>query len=211
MTFRYHSDKINFECPLTVSKCTVCKSETYVEPLCPTHVVEKFGVAVRKSSIEGAGLGLYTLRAIRKGELICPPYLGKILTKKELDDIYGEGSAPYTLELRKDTYVDAACQRSWAAFINHAPHKVANAKFAVYRGVANVRATRNIEPHSEILVNYGKDYFRYKDNTYTQTTFPLAFESEMKNPFNPKPVTAPKRHRSKSPVPGSSPHRPIVL
>jgi len=190
MSFEYHSNKTAFKYPLTISKCTaintrgrVCGKQTSVEPLCPTHLARIFGVAVRPSSIPDAGLGLFTLRDIRKNSIIVPPYTGVTHSADSIRALYQDGSAPCTLQINNDVFVDASYQRSWAAFINHAERKKANARFAIWtaRRVANIRATRDIKAGSEIFIDYGNDYFRFNDNVVTRTIYPRKFEVQMNN------------------------------
>lgn len=186
MSFRYESDTKKFELPLRKFQCLAedengkkCGAETYVFLMCPKHAAEHYDVAVRPSLIPNAGLGLFALRDFKKNEILTPPYTGEILSNRTLNSRYGDGSAPYTLELKRDMYTDASAHRCWAAFINHTKHKKANTKFAVFREVANVRATKDIPAGTELLVDYGDDYFRYSDKVTTKTTFPAHFEAQL--------------------------------
>jgi SET domain len=214
MTFYYNSDKTVFECPLVVSACTaidehghVCGKQTLVEPLCPAHLAHIFGVGVRVSSIPNAGFGLFALRDIRKKDLITPPYTGVVHTADSINALYKNGSAPYALGINSDMFVDAACQRSWAAFINHTGMTKSNAKFAIWAAqqTANIRATKDIKAGSEILLHYGKNYFRFNDNVHTRTVYTAVFAKEMQNVFSSPTHLAHKR--SSSPAPRSKQKR----
>lgn len=224
MSFRYHSDKTDFQCPLVESSCTQCGKKTLVEPLCPAHVAEKFGVAVRRSNIPDAGLGLFALRDINKNDLIVPPYTGTVYDANAIIALYKNGSAPYTLTVNHDRYIDAACKRSWAAFINHTTAKKTNARFVLWaaKQTINIRATKDIKAGSEILIHYGDVYFNFNDNVKTETVFTPQFEKDMqdaalikfdKEKKISKKDKGKKRKRSKSPVapPGSSRSNPIVV
>lgn len=83
-----------------------------------------------------------------------------------MDERYGDGLAPYALQINKNTYVDSACSRGTASFINTKPRHN-NARFSVYSGraghppSASVRATKRITSGQEIFVDYGEDTPRY--------------------------------------------------
>jgi len=126
-------------------------------------------VDIRPSTIPGAGLGLFALKEFNNGDLVVP-YKGEILTKEQMDERYGDGLAPYALQINKNTYVDSACERGTGSFINTNPKKN-NARFSVYSGrsgsppAASVRAIRKIPAGAEIFVDYGPDTPRYIPTT----------------------------------------------
>ena len=120
---------------------------------------------IRPSTIPNAGLGLFTLQEFKSGDLIVP-YKGEILTRAQMDERYGNGLATYALQINKNTYIDSACARGTASFINTFPRHN-NARFSVHSGRAghppgaSVRATKKIPAGSEIFVDYGPDRARY--------------------------------------------------
>jgi len=90
------------------------------------------------------------------------PYKGEVITKAQMDERYSGGLAPFALQINKNTYIDSACQRGTASFINTNP-KHNNARFSVYSGradhppAASVRAIKKIPVNAEIFVGYGGD------------------------------------------------------
>ena len=118
---------------------------------------------VKQSTIPGAGLGLFTRRAISKGALIAE-YKGKISTWKEAEHI--NGTNPYILFLNNNHVIDALpFKRALARFANDANGfhkkrgKVNNASYVSYNKRVYIQATKNIPAKSEILVSYGKEYW----------------------------------------------------
>ena len=158
-----------FTCKLECCRCEAttktggrCRRRTKKQlPYCYEHARSILHVDIRPSTIDGAGLGLFALEQFNPGDLIAP-YKGEILNRKQMDDRYGEGLAPYALEINKNTYIDSACSRGTASFINTKKgHN--NARFSVYSGraghppSASVKATKRILPNQEIFVDYGVD------------------------------------------------------
>ena len=144
---------------------------------CFQHLKSELGLLTKPSSIPGAGTGLWTVRNWKRGDKIVQ-YHGEILTDAELDERYGPGdvTAPYTVEEKKNKHIDAACNRSTAAFINHQPNARANTRFAVSRNppavwivaTKNIQATKD-EPR-ELFINYGRDYHFNQPGVSFRTT-----------------------------------------
>ena len=105
-------------------------------PFCNVHARSIFGVTVRPSGIHGAGL--FATRAFAPGQPVAP-LLGRYLTKRRLDAIYGDNlnTAPYAvtapprllrgrgrLARNRRTVVDGACARYIGHYANTAtaPH-----------------------------------------------------------------------------------------
>ncbi len=113
--------------------------------------------------------GLFALKQFNPGDLIAP-YKGEILTRAQKDARYGDGLAPYAVEVNKNTFIDSACSRGTASFINTKP-KHNNARLSVYSGKAghppgaSVKATKRILPDQEIFVDYGEDTKKFLPKT----------------------------------------------
>ena len=163
----------DFTCTLECCRCTAetktgsrCERRTRKQlPFCYQHARTLSHIDIRPSTIPNAGLGLFTLQEFKSGDLIVP-YKGEILTRAQMDERYGNGLATYALQINKNTYIDSACARGTASFINTFPRHN-NARFSVYSGRAghppgaSVRATKKIPAGSEIFVDYGPDRARY--------------------------------------------------
>lgn len=124
-------------------------------------------LVVKKSKLPKAGKGLYTLKNIKRGEIVCE-YEGEKLTWKEClrrnNEMEGKGA--YFFHITDKNCVDAQ-YTLWAVgrYANDAagPGRVTglrnNAKYEVIKGKPYIVATRNIKEKEEILVSYGKDYW----------------------------------------------------
>ncbi|MBN8696298.1 MAG: SET domain-containing protein [Bacteroidetes bacterium] len=123
-------------------------------------------LVVKKSTLPGAGKGLFTKRDIKKGERIIE-YLGEIITEKELDkraekDIYG-----YAMFISKKKCIDAYfTPNELARYANDAKglSKVKglnnNASYEVWRNRGWIKAEKDIPAGSEIFVSYGAEYWK---------------------------------------------------
>lgn len=121
---------------------------------------------IKKSTIPGAGKGLFTKRDIKKGERIVE-YLGEIVTEAELDrraenDIYG-----YAFYISKKKCVDAYyTPKEIARYANDAKGLTKikgitnNCCYVVYKNSGWIKAEKNIPKGSEILVAYGAEYWK---------------------------------------------------
>lgn len=167
-TFSAH--ETDFTCKLECCRCAAdtktggrCKRRTKKQlPYCYEHARSLLHVDIRPSTIPGAGLGLFALQEFKADDLIAP-YKGELLTLAQMNERYhleDGGLAPYALQINANTFVDSACSRGTASFINTKPRHN-NARFSVYSGraghppSASVRATKRIAPGQEIFVDYG--------------------------------------------------------
>ncbi|MCC7303382.1 MAG: SET domain-containing protein [Bacteroidia bacterium] len=125
-------------------------------------------LVVRKSRIPGAGKGLFTTSRIRRNDIIVE-YKGEKMTWKGAIRRYGKNVdyAPYLYYVSNSNCVDAAhTKKEMARYANDAngPNKKKGMKNnCVYRnikGVPHIVAVREISPNSEILVDYGADYWK---------------------------------------------------
>ena len=117
---------------------------------------------VDKSSIPSAGSGLFTSKRIEKGELIIE-YTGEINTWDEVrhdaDNLY--------IYFVNDNYVINAKDHSEAIAryandahgLNRMPDLHNNSRFVNIHGKIFIKATKLIQPGSEIFVDYGKAYW----------------------------------------------------
>lgn len=120
-------------------------------------------LVVKRSTIPGAGKGLFTRKAIPKGTRIVE-YKGKVTSWKDADHRHGENG--YIYYVKRYHVIDAL------------PYKKAMARFANdargitrIKGIRNnaayvedglkvyIESTHNIPANSEILVGYGKEYW----------------------------------------------------
>ena len=181
MSFHYNLNGIQeFHCNLQCMRCVAinrtgqqCSRRTCKHlAMCYQHI-KNLGLEIKTSSIPGAGFGLFALVDIPKGAQIAE-YFGELLTRDQIDERYGGdlGIAPYAVKLRaRGLYVDSACRRSLASYINGASRDYpANSVFVNSTPTTiNIRAARGIRAGNEIIVSYGREYFRNIDNHTHET------------------------------------------
>ena len=121
-------------------------------------------LVVKRSKLPGSGKGLFTKKFIPKGTRIVE-YKGRISTWKDVN--HQEWDNGYIFYVKRDHVIDAA------------PYKKAMARFAndarginKVKGITNnseykedglrvfIVAKKDIPAGSEILVDYGKDYWK---------------------------------------------------
>ena len=146
------------QCTATTAKGNRCRKRTCRSGLCWQHLKRDSGLRIRPSGVPGAGLGLFAAAEFKRGDVIAP-YEGEKLTRRRVDERYGDETAQYVLCRDAAHCVDASASNASAArFANDArgSDKRNNAR---YRGF-NIAATRTVRPGDEILVPYGREYWR---------------------------------------------------
>jgi SET domain-containing protein len=118
---------------------------------------------VKRSTIAGAGEGLFALKDFKRKDLIAK-YEGEVLTKAQTNTRYGntqQDLAPYGIQASKNKIIDASCKRGVASYANSKPNHQ-NATFSVYQGhEVRLIASKNIKKGDEVFVSYGRDYFNH--------------------------------------------------
>jgi uncharacterized protein len=119
-------------------------------------------VEVRESVIPGAGRGLFTLEHISKDEIACV-YTGELLRTAEAVRLKDKS---YLMRLGPQVYVNAGDESVHGAvlarYINDCRNpRLYNVVFDKYpeRGLADVRALRDIAVGEELYVDYGRWYW----------------------------------------------------
>jgi SET domain-containing protein len=146
-----------------------CKRRTCVRgDYCYQHLASVKGLEVKKSSLTAAGLGLWAVRAFKKGENIIE-YTGEKMSKKQFDKLRPESD--YGFLLNKELVLDA--RRTTAGVGRYSNDcrlqnkkkkqcQGANSRFVVdsKQKTVQIRATRNIRAGEEVFVPYGKAYWK---------------------------------------------------
>lgn len=145
------------QCTATTKKGGRCGSKTARGQYCWTHLRQQEGLRVKQSSLGAhAGAGLFAEKDFRRGERIAW-YTG--------DWIHDDRGGFYTLQIAANKTVDAARTNTapgrWANDPRGSGRR-ANARFAAdhVRGRASLRATKAIRKGEEVLVSYGKQYWK---------------------------------------------------
>lgn len=118
---------------------------------------------VRRSTLKGAGKGLFTTKPIAKGTKIVE-YRGKITTWKEVNDRNGLNG--YIYYVNRNHVLDAwATKKALARYANDAQGLVRtvgirnNSTYETEGLRVFIVAAKKIPAGSEILVGYGKEYW----------------------------------------------------
>ena len=125
---------------------------------CHDHLRRELGLVVKRSTVSGAGNGLFTTVGRKRGNLITP-YVGETKTESQQDKRYGiDATAPFSLEVSRNKIIDPSCQRG-GAYANHMPASKANCRFAGNKSSgADIIAHKGIAAGSELFVNYGSSF-----------------------------------------------------
>jgi SET domain-containing protein len=99
-----------------------------------------------------AGLGLFALKTIKKGEFIAY-YRGRRITNEEADRLWTK----YLFELNSRWTIDGSNRSNVARYINHSCRP--NAETDVKKHKILITAIKTIQPGDEITYNYGRAYF----------------------------------------------------
>lgn len=119
---------------------------------------------VKKSTIPGAGKGLFTKKSIPKGTRIVE-YKGKRTTWKEVKD--EDGRNGYIFYINRNNVINGLPdKKALARYANDARGLVRingllnNSEYVVDGSKAYIEAKKNIPAGGEVFVDYGKDYWK---------------------------------------------------
>ncbi|HQQ98018.1 MAG TPA: SET domain-containing protein [Cyclobacteriaceae bacterium] len=119
---------------------------------------------IKKSTLPGAGKGLFTKKAIPKGTRIVE-YKGQIMTWKEVQKLPDERNG-YVFYFTLKHVIDAWKHNGFAHFANDAKGIVRkegirnNSEYVTEGRRCYIEATRDIRPFEEIFVGYGGEYWQ---------------------------------------------------
>jgi SET domain-containing protein len=125
---------------------------------------------LKKSLIPGAGKGLFVKNEIKKGEIVCE-YEGEIVPWSVCEKRAEEGHEGYAFFITKNRCVDAyftkeaiARYANDAKGIGRVEGLKNNAQYEIKTRQGEKRvfivAIKNIKPNDEVLVDYGKEYWK---------------------------------------------------
>lgn len=172
---------IRFEGYMLKGKCSIanCDRHQYIPfDYCNTHLESELHLQIRPSNIPNAGMGVFafnpalgnTAKVFSKGEKICA-YIGEQINDHELNQRYGELTAPYCVKYSKNKYIDGALIRGIGTLFNTNTTSNAKNKANLYlatRGTRykiGVKAIKDIKNNEEIYVSYG-DQYRFNDGKH---------------------------------------------
>jgi SET domain-containing protein len=156
-----HTIVVRKRCAYVDPKGKKCSRETTItHPYCPAHTQKVLQFKVAKSKVPGAGLGLFTLKPIKKGE-VALYYEGEKLKVSDYNERYEkEGFGEYGMTLGSKYVIDA---RKTSSGLGRyvcdytGSGKKANVKYYDNKGKIEITAKRDIEAGEELMVSYGKE------------------------------------------------------
>ena len=139
-----------------------CRQLTRIGCLCWNHLARDAGLRVKRSTVPGAGRGLFAERDLEAGADL-GVYSGLEVSGPEA--LRGDRSGAYALEVKRGLLIDAApTNAAVTRFANDArgTSKRPNAAFRrnPRTGEVHLKATRRIRRGEEVLVSYGPAYWR---------------------------------------------------
>jgi SET domain-containing protein len=156
-----HTIKVKAQCKYKDKDGHRCKTMTTItHPYCAKHTRSVLGLFVAKSTIKGAGLGLFTTRPIKKGTYIVE-YAGERMPTKKYDLRYeDESHGEYGMEFNKRIAIDARKTSSGLGRYvcdHYGSGKPANVEYLTTTKRIEITAKKNIEAGEELLVSYGRE------------------------------------------------------
>ncbi|MGN6647692.1 MAG: SET domain-containing protein [Cytophaga sp.] len=161
MTQINHSIVVKKQCAYKDSTGKRCKTIcTLTHPYCPEHTASELSFRVDQSTVPFAGLGLFTLKKIKKGS-VALLYEGEKLTIDQYNKRYDkEGHGEYGMTLGKKHVIDARKTSSGLGrFVCDftGSGKKANVEYLDNDGVIEIVAKKKIKAGEELLVDYGDE------------------------------------------------------
>jgi hypothetical protein len=158
----------SIQCKDITKKGTRCKRRCVIgSAFCSSHLAYNHHLKIKKSTIPDAGKGLFASDPLssdpneivfKKGATIVQ-YEGETINLEKLENRYGDKTAPYSVMISKNKYIDASKIRSVGSLANtNPPHNNATLSVSTGRGTASLKATKNIKNGEEIFLSYGRSY-----------------------------------------------------
>jgi hypothetical protein len=144
-----------------------CRRRTLRSGLCHFHLQRDQNLRIKQSTIPNAGLGLFAgNKPITRNQVVVP-YTGQYSST--------EANGNFVLEVNKNRFINANRYTDTGGFANecrrkdHKDHHCSgnNSKFSISPNTqeAVIKATKTIEPQTEVLIPYGALYWRRVDKT----------------------------------------------
>lgn len=165
------------QCEATVASGAQCKARVCIGlPFCHAHSKSILHLRIGPSLIEGAGKGLFAFggRGATHDTIVFRPrdhvveYMGELITRDELYDLYGDHNAHYSVAIDGTWAVSAEQHRGIGSTANHGNNRVANCRLSANtrERKVSIKATKIIRHGDELLANYGND-FRHNDGVHS--------------------------------------------
>lgn len=174
--FSWTDKKNNLTLPLKQFPCLYCTTLVQIgHPLCVHHNLQYLKIKIQPSSLKNVGLGLWTVKCIKKGALIAP-YVAEQLTAAQFRARYPtKNTCPYVVQCN-NIYWDASALRGIASLANtffntrgQSVQRQCNAvldttdptdrvPLPTFQDHIWLRAPRDIPAQTEIFAYYGSEF-----------------------------------------------------
>ena len=184
--FTFEEDNTaRFSCPLVKGRCSFvnprtdkrCERTQYLGfDVCWQHLRIKYKIRIAQTTLTGvSGKGLFAFNNTNNKDIVFKSndniitYRGQPVSADDLEQRYGNKTAPYAVMINKSSFIDAGCERGVGSFANNKARSKANAKLSLNKGVITLKATKKIRNGDEIFVSYG-DVYRLKEEGVSHQT-----------------------------------------
>ena len=172
IVFSVNND-VQFEGKLHTGRCsahtkagTRCKRHCIIGyEYCYTHLEKEKELKIKDSTIPQADKGLYAFNHTKPANEILfrrdqtiTDYNGQHINEAQLNQRYGEYTAPYTVRINQNYYVDSALKRSVGSLANTSNNNNARLSTNTVNKTIKLKATKPIRNNQEIFVSYGRAY-----------------------------------------------------
>jgi uncharacterized protein len=151
---------VKAQCAHKTKKGRCKRITTITHPYCAQHTKEVLGLIIAPSQIKMAGLGMYTTRDIKKGQVI-GEYKGEKLTTEQYNRRYAKADyGAYGMAIQRNLVYDArktnSCLCRYICDYTGSGKKP-NVEFQGEKKIIEVITLRKIKAGEELLVDYGSD------------------------------------------------------
>jgi hypothetical protein len=145
---------------LDIGICIECSNKTVIPFDICYQCIEKFGLEMTS---EFDGFGVKSTIPRKQNEILKKlPYRGDVLTKEELDLMYGNCFAPYSITYINNLIIDSSLKRCLLSLVNSSNNP--NAIFIMKNFEVCLQFLRDIKADESIYV-----YYDFKDNYFHAT------------------------------------------
>lgn len=118
-------------------------------------------ICIKKSLIENAGLGAFSMINISPNKLISF-YMGEKLTTAQFDSVYPQGFGEYVLQIKENFYIDAnnINKSNFTRYINDFRGSLYNNPNVIFTNEGYIKTIRRVNAGEELYIDYGPSYFK---------------------------------------------------
>ena len=188
MPYQFHFFPTDFKGNLETGRCrghnksgAQCSRKVAIGyEYCFQHLRSQKHLNIKTSNIPNAGKGLFAYdksepanAVIFRPNQVITDYNGQNISKDTVEERYGNGTAPYTVQLKNNVYTDAALKRGVASLANRPPPRTqSNAYFRANTSIqpqrVQLKADKIIRNYQEILPTYGQGRYQLQNNYRTK-------------------------------------------